>query len=43
MAGVAIPLLRESKQPTRGETLITDTYNDWLQDCADSSAQTAGN
>lgn len=35
------PLLHDSKEPT--ETLITDTYNDWLQDCADSSAQTAVN
>lgn len=43
MVGVVIPLLHDSKQPTRGETLITDTYNDWLQDCADSSAQTAVN
>ncbi|TNN74839.1 hypothetical protein EYF80_014939 [Liparis tanakae] len=30
-------------KPTRGETLITDTFNDRLPDCADCTARTAVN
>lgn len=39
----APPRSPDSNRPTHGKTLITDTYNDWLLDCADSFSQTAFN
>jgi len=43
MAAAVVPPPPRGKKPTRGETLITDTFNDRLPDCADCTAQTAVN
>lgn len=41
---VVIPLHHNWREPTSHVvTLITDTYNEWLQDCADCSTLTAVN